>query len=69
MPAAPHRRRPAALTRLAVVALSASAMFTIVSLLAIRANEVKVVHAAAAPVAPAGTLPPREVVIYVTDPP
>ena len=42
-----RRRRPAALTRIAVAGLSATSMFTIVSLLAVRANEAQVVTAAA----------------------
>ncbi len=65
------RRRPAALSRIAVASLSATAMFTIVSLLAVRAEQGQVVTAptpTAADLA-AAALPPRQVTIYVTDPP
>ena len=64
-----RRRRPAALTRIAVAGLSATGMFTIVSLLAVRANEAQVLNAAVAPATPTSTLPPRQVVIYITDQP
>ncbi len=69
--ARPARRRPAALSRIAAASLSATAMFTIVSLLAVRAEQAQVVTAptpSATDVA-AAALPPRQVTIYVTDPP
>jgi hypothetical protein len=58
------RKRPAPLARVLVMALSATSMFTLVALLAIRGQDTTST-AVATPV----TVPQQPVVVYVTDPP
>ncbi len=66
------RGRPAGLTRIAVAVLSATAMFTIVSLLAIRADQAQLAGATGgttAPGIPTTTLAPGQVVVSGSVPP